>query len=169
MGKQKGKKRTSHIVVDSSSDTDEFLPRVNVTKKKRLGDESSSVDLSTIKDDIHALRQDMQCLFQIDKRMKIPAALHHKLSVAFKCSICQLSPIIPPVIFARCCKSIVGCQVCVDTWYRGEDGISKKCPLCGVDRALPETMRLHGLDDFLQSIQPILSDPQAACDHATPE
>ena len=171
-GKGKGKKRSSHIVVGSSSDTDDFLPHINVTKKRRVGDESSSENLSIIKDDIHALREDMQRLFQIEKRMKFPAALYNKLSVTFKCSICQLSPIIPPVIFARCCKSIVGCQVCVDTWYRGEDGISKKCPLCGVDRALPETMRLHGLDDFLQSIQPILTEPQATCDNesnTTPE
>ena len=50
--------------------------------------------------------------------------------------------------------------------------ISAKCPLCGVDRALSETMRLHGLDDFLQSIQPILTEPQTTCDNesnATPE
>ena len=86
--------------------------------------------------------------------MKIPTALHRK------CNICQHSPITPPVIFARCCKSIIGCQSCVDTWYRGDSGISKKCPLCGTERALPETMRLHGLDDFLQGIQPILTQPQ---------
>ena len=91
--------------------------------------------------------------------MKIPAALHRKLSDAFKCNICQHSPI-TIILFARCCKSIVGCQSRVDTWYRGDSGISKKCPLCGTDRALPETMRLHGLDDFLQAIQPILTQPQ---------
>ena len=42
----------------------------------------------------------------------------------------------PPVIFARCCKIILGCQSCVDSWYRGEDVQERKhsipgklCPL----------------------------------------
>ena len=106
-------------------------------------------ELTTIKDEIQAIHQDMQCLFQIDKRMKIPTALYQKLAEAFKCNICHRAPIAPPVIFARCCKAIVGCQICVDTWFTGDEGISKKYPLCGTDRALPDTMRLHGLDDFL--------------------
>ena len=53
----------------------------------------------------------------------------------------------------------------MDTWYRGDSGISKICPLCGTDRALPETMRIHGLDDFLQAIQPILSQPKDIHSH----
>ena len=75
----------------------------------------------------------------------------------------KLPCIVPPVIFAQCCKSIIGCQICIDTWYRGDDGITQKCPLCGTGHALPETMRQHGLDDFLHAIKPILGDPQAAC------
>ena len=163
--KRKSKKRPSHTINESSSDTDDFLPRANLTKKKCLGDGPSGGDWLSIRDDISAIRQDIQWLYQIDKRMKIPTALYRKLSDAFKCNICQHAPITPPVIFARCCKSIIGCQTCVDTWYRGDSGISKKCPLCGTDRALPETMRLHGLDDFLQAIQPILSQPQDTHSH----
>lgn len=34
--------------------------------------------------------------------------------------------------------------------------MNKPCPLCGTARALPDTMRLHGLDDFLVSIEPLL-------------
>ena len=129
---------------------------MDVTKKKRqCGGSGASSSNATIKDKIHAIRQDMQCFHQIDKRMKIPTSLYRALSDTFKCKICQRAP-----IFARCCKSVLGCQGCVDTWYKGEDGISKKCPLCGTDRALPESMRLHGLDDFLIAIQPLLCEPQ---------
>ena len=39
--------------------------------------------------------------------------------------------------------------------HPSEEGINKPCPLCGTPRALPETMRLHGLDDFLTAIQPL--------------
>lgn len=131
----------------------------NMSKKIRHSDGVSASDISAIKEDIHVIRQDMQCLYQIDRSMKIPAALYRKLSETFKCNICHHAPITPPVIFARCCKAIVGCQKRVDTWFMGDDGITKKCPLCGTDRALPDTMRLHGLDDFLLAIQPLLSDP----------
>ena len=162
--KGKGKKRKqSHIVIDSSSDTDDFLPSIDMSKKMRRSlpsDGASCSEMTTIKDEIQAICQDMQCLFQIDKRMKIPTALYQKLSETFKCNICHRAPIAPPVIFARCCKAIVGCQTCVDTWFMGDEGISKKCPLCGTDRALPDTMRLHGLDDFLLAIKPILVNPQ---------
>ena len=145
--------------MSDTSDTDDFLSSLPTPppKKFRAGESSSKVD---IKEEFRALRQDMQYLHKIGKDLKVPAALQRKLSETFKCNICQHSPISPPVIFARCCKSVVGCQTCVDQWYRGEDGISKKCPLCGTDRALPETMRLHGLDDFLVSIAPLLGDPQ---------
>ena len=153
--KRKGKKRPATYAIESNSDTDDFI-----TATKKSYAYAASDHLQAIKDDISAIRQDIQCLYQIDKRMKVPTALYRKLSDAFKCNICQHAPITPPVIFARCCKSIIGCQTCVDTWYRGDSGIGKKCPLCGTDRALPETMRLHGLDDFLQAIQPILSQPQ---------
>ena len=128
-------------------------------KKCRCG-RPIACDLSTIKEEVHAMHQDIQCFFQLDKHTKIPTPLYHKLCDTFKCNICRNSPIIPPVIFARCCKSIVGCQTCVDTWYRGDSGITKKCPLCGTDRALPETIRLHGLDDFLEALQPLLNESE---------
>ena len=92
----------------------------------------------------------------------MPAALYHQLLHTFKCNICQRAPITPPVIVAQCCKSVVGCQSCIDEWYRGDGGIAKKCPLCATDRGLPETMRLHGLDDFLKAIAPIVSDPEVS-------
>ena len=57
---------------------------------------------------------------------------------------------------------MIGCQECVDTWYRGEDAIEKKCPLCGTDRAFSKTMRMHQLDDFLEAIKPLVSDPQGS-------
>ena len=40
--------------------------------------------------------------------LKVPAVLHRKLSETFKCNI----PAFRPVIFARCCKSIVVCRAC---------------------------------------------------------
>ena len=36
----------------------------------------------------------------------------------------------------------------------------KSCPLCDTERALPETMRLHGIDNFLKAIKPIIREPE---------
>ena len=108
------------------------------------------------------MQDQLRRIFTIDRRMKIPVALQSLLMDSFKCHICQTAPICPPVIFARCCKSIIGCETCVDTWYCGEDGISRNCPRCRTERALPETMRLLGLDDFLKAIKPLVDEPQSS-------
>lgn len=112
------------------------------------------------KDGNHVIHQDMQCLHQIDKHMKIPAALYHQLSEAFMTSATFVS--MPPSFPQQFLQDVamVSCQTCVDTWFLGDDGITKKYPLSGTDKALPDTMHLHGLDDFVLAIKPLHSDPQ---------
>ncbi|MDA8002664.1 MAG: RING finger protein [Alphaproteobacteria bacterium] len=72
---------------------------------------------------------------------------------AFRCKICHTAPCIPPVILARCCTNIVGCQTCVDQWFTGADGLSKNCPICQQARGYAQTARLHGLDDFIEEVR----------------
>ena len=112
--------------------------------------------ISSIKSDIQLMREDIQLLYKINRKCRISAALYKALQSTFRCRICKNSPIVPQVIFEQCCKSIIGCQGCADRWYRGDE--SKPCPLCGTPRALPDTMRLHGLDEFLLAIEPLLND-----------
>ena len=66
-------------------------------------------------------------------------------------------------IFARCCKVIIGCQQCVDEWYKGDEGISKTCPLCQGDRGCSDTSKILGLDEFLITLAKITgpSQPQS--------
>ncbi len=85
--------------------------------------------------------------------MHIPIAIRSILNDTFKCVICQESPMKPPVIFAKCCKSILGCQSCVDTWYQGEEMQTRTCPKCRGDRAYVETCKLNGLDEFLEALR----------------
>ena len=143
----KGRKHPPEEASTSDSEED-FIP----AKKRTI-----SSGLASLTKEVSLVRKELQHLFEINRLTKIPVALHCKLSDTFKCHICQC-PIAPPVIFARCCKNILGCSSCVDTWYGGEDGMSKSCPLCRTERALPETTRLHGLDDFLSAVQPLLTD-----------
>ena len=65
---------------------------------------------------------------------------------------------VPPIIFAKCCKTLLGCQTCVDTWYRGEQGQARACPKCRGERAYVETCRIVGLDDFMVKIAPLLQE-----------
>ena len=85
--------------------------------------------------------------------------LLEQLKEGFTCQICR-STIVPPVIFACCCKSIIGCQVCIDQWYQGVDGMARSFPICRFERAFTETTVLHGLNDFFETITPLLGSSQ---------
>ena len=146
---------TSLLIVILTVRATFFLER---TQKNSCAVAASEVN--SLKKEVTAMRDELHSIFKIDSGMKIPVALQAILHDTFKCHICQTAPLCPPVIFARCCKSIIGCETCIDTWYRGEDGISRNCPRCSTERALPDTMRFHGLDDFLKVITPLIEDPQ---------
>lgn len=69
-----------------------------------------------------------------------------------KCTICMAVPIKPPIIITKCCKNMLGCEACVNTWFSGPDALTKPCPLCKSERGYNETMVLRGLDAFLTEI-----------------
>ena len=97
-------------------------------------------------------------VFELTSVMQIPLGLRRLLYDTFRCSICRSTPMKAPITFARCCKTIIGCQVCVDTWYRGEEGQQRTRPNCREARAYVDTCKINGLDDFLRAIAPLLED-----------
>ena len=100
-------------------------------------------------------------IFKLTKDTKVPLALKQLLSDSFSCKICHAAPMKPPIIFALCCKSIIGCQKCVDVWYSSEEKeamLSKSCPACRGDRGYSQTVRLLGFDDLLEGIQPMFTE-----------
>ena len=66
----------------------------------------------------------------------------------------------PPVVVAKCCKSILGCESCTNNWYSGPDAMTKTCPLCRAERGFTETMILNGLHDFLRILSEVFSRQQ---------
>ena len=140
----------SIISIPSSDSEEEFTP---LTRRKRTAEEAKLFILSN---DIREMKESMSKVFRLTSSMLIPLGLRSLLYDTFKCSICQSTPMTPPIIFAKCCKNILGCQQCVDTWYRGEQGQSRTCPRCRSDRAYVETCKVNGLDDFLTGIAPLL-------------
>ena len=125
----------------SSSDSDCAIP-----KAKRKTD---------ISRDIRSIKSSLCTLFAVEKTMRVPLALRSLLVENFRCSICH-DIIRPPAIYSRCCKYLIGCEVCIDRWYEGDGGRNKTCPRCRSERAFAETSRVNGIDDFLASVKDIL-------------
>ena len=117
------------------------------------------------------MQNEMKAVFTLSKGTRLPPGLYLQLRKTFKCQICHSSPIKPPVIFTRCCKNILGCDVCVDRWYGGEDGRAKTSPLCRSERGFSEIGRLHGLDEFLETTKPLMDtdDNPVSCKNGDPQ
>ena len=105
-----------------------------------------------MKDDIQLIKN-----FTRDATTKLPLALQVAMQEAFRCTICHSVPIREPIMVAKCCKSIIGCEECTDKWYSGDNGLTKRCPLCRADRGFAEIMRLNGLAGFLQAMSDVFS------------
>ena len=157
----KDKKRMSSVINISSSSSDEDMITPLVKRKHT----AEIVKLSNISSDLRRVQNSVDKIFTLTAGMSVPIGLRSVLYDTFKCSICRSTPMIPPRIFAKCCKSILGCQQCVDTWYRGEQGQARTCPRCRSDRAYVETCKLNGLDDFLTAISPLLESTADDNDH----
>ena len=87
-----------------------------------------SIKLQRIQDDIKEMEVELSKVFLLTSTMQVPIGLRRLLYDTFQCGICRSTPMKPPIIFARCCKSILGCQSCVDTWYRGDEGAAAYLP-----------------------------------------
>ena len=103
----------------------------------------------------------MSKLFEVNRHMPIPMGLSAVLYETFKCAVCLLNPIAPPLIIGKCCKRIIGCQRCIDRWYLSstEDAAMKSCPLCHGDRGFADSMILLGIDELLITLKNLQLPP----------
>lgn len=116
-------------------------------------------------------------VLDVNPHLPLPLGISTLLYETFKCSICLISPLVPPVIVSACCGHIVGCQKCTDSWYKDGDTLMKPCPLCGRERGYNNSLLLYGVNDLLLAIAgmaspsgsqpvrtPIVPAPPAALD-----
>ena len=87
----------------------------------------------------------------------MPKAFKEALEYAFKCKICQSVPFKAPIILARCCSNIIGCQTCVDMWFSGPNALNKNCPICQQERGYAHTSTLHGLDEIAAEVEKLFT------------
>ena len=165
MKDSKRRSTAKDVIHVSSSDSDDDLVKPLIRRKRT----AEAAKLAVMSTDIKEMKESVSKIFRLTNSMSIPLGLRQLLYDTFKCSICQLTPMVPPVIFAKCCKTVLGCQQCVDTWYRGEEGQSRTCPKCRSDRAYVETCRVNGLDDLLTGITPLLEGAPPADDEEDDE
>ena len=135
---------SSKQIILSDTDDDDFQP-----KKKRLRADDA---LTSMQQDISEIKDNIVEIMSLSISSHIPIALRHIIRDSFRCKICLCVPMKPPVIVSKCCKTLLGCDSCVNKWFCGEDALTKSCPACRAVRGYNETMLLHGIDDFLKEI-----------------
>ena len=119
------------------------------SKRKRYDDDDDDDPSHKMLCQLSNIDKKLTKIMEVTPNLNLPIGFISLLHESFTCCVCKVSPMIPPIIFARCCKSILGCQRCIDRWYRGEPGIEKRCPLCRGERGLADTTVILGLDNFL--------------------
>ena len=137
-----GDSKKRALIVDSNEEDVEPIKKPKVEEKLSLVLE----ELATIKDSLDEVTS-------LTKDTRISLGLKRAIRDTFKCLICHRVPIVPPVIVTKCCKTILGCSTCVNTWYSGEDALTKTCPACRSERGYNETMLLRSLDGFLKDVR----------------
>lgn len=111
--------------------------------------------LDLLMDDMDSIKESIHSIFSLTKDSKIPMGLKKVMKETFKCAICMATPCRPPLIVTKCCKRLLGCESCANTWFCGEEAPSKSCPLCKAERAYTETMLLRGFDDLLKELSKV--------------
>lgn len=125
-GKSRKRKSYSEMVI-LDSDTDEpTSKRVKNDISIKLVHIQSKVD--DMKEDIDTMKEAIQDILHLNERSKVPIALQRSIRNAFQCKICLCIPIHPPAIMSKCCKTIIGCEICVNEWYSGHEALTKTCP-----------------------------------------
>ena len=134
-------KKSSPVILDDSDE--ELAPK----KRSKF-----TSDLEEMKEDIACIAAVVRDIKELDKTSTVPLAMKKLITDAFKCKLCLHAPMRIPPIFTRCCRTLLGCEHCVNGWYSGTDALTKTCPVCRAERGYSEAMVLRGLDDFLTGI-----------------
>ncbi len=74
-------------------------------KKRRC---SNADEDSLLTEKLNSLDSKVSKILKVAPYYKVPLGLLAQLHDTFKCNICKSSPLIPPGIFARCCKQFLG-------------------------------------------------------------
>ena len=117
---------------DGSGD-DEWTPR----SAKRLKKEFT--------EGIKKMKEEMVTLMS---SRPLPYSIMEQLTGIMKCCICQVVPVRPPLVISSCCKSIVGCEQCVQQLIDNQE--NSNCPLCRCTEFA--VTRVNGFDGLISAM-----------------
>ena len=141
--------------MDITDDSDEeFIP-----KKRR---DCKNGDYPLVISGITEIKSMVSDILQVNEMMSLPIGVVKLVRDAFMCKICRVTPMDPPIIATKCCNSLIGCEVCVNAWYDGADGLSKKCPHCNEPRGYANTFQFKGMDEFLAGMRNLIRHEEGA-------
>lgn len=143
------RKATYTSCFEVSDDSDE-----DFTSKNPRG--FNQRDIQFVNSEISEIKSMVSDILQVNQILSLPLGVVKLLRDAFMCKICHVTPMKPPVIATRCCSSLLGCEVCVNTWYDGAEGLSKKCPYCNEPRGYAFTFQFKGMDEFLVGVRDLV-------------
>lgn len=149
-------KPRKRITFEDSDDDDDFEP-LHTSSKKRRTEAVSEDKLDLVIDELGSIKSTLSNMMTLNENSAVPLGLRSIIANTFKCTICHSVPIKPPVITTKCCKTILGCEDCVNTWYSGDEALTKTCPSCRAERDYNETLLLRGLDEFLNQVSKVMA------------
>lgn len=126
------RKATYTSCFEVSDDSDE-----DFTSKKPRG--FNQRDIQFVNSEISEIKSMVSDILQVNQILSLPLGVVKLLRDAFMCKICHVTPMKPPVIATRCCSSLLGCEVCVNTWYDGLKVLVRNAHIA----MNPEDMHLH--------------------------
>ena len=146
------RRRSAGNYINTSDDESDDDGGMSGSTRKRVKLDDT---LEAIGQDVSAIRETITEMMTLTADCSMPLGLKRVVNDTFKCYICHVIPVKPPIIVTKCCKNMLGCQECVNTWYSGPDAMLKTCPICRAERGCNETMVLRGLTEFLENIRKI--------------
>lgn len=76
------------------------------------------------------MKEVIKDFLHLNEKSRLPMGLR-LIRDAFQCKVCLSIPINPPpVIMSKCCKTVIGCERCVNAWYSSPEALTKTCPSC---------------------------------------
>ena len=96
------------LTIDSDSDEPSLI---SVTKKSK---NDLDMRLERIESNVEDVSQEIDVVkdvLHLNEGLKFHS--HRLLRDTFQCKICLRTPLNPPVIMSKCCKTIIGCEACV--------------------------------------------------------
>lgn len=141
-------RRKREAYSDDSEDDSGFLVASRSSKKAK---EKRDERIDSLVKGMEEVQSTLTNIMAVTKDIRLPLGLKKVLQDSFKCCICcTQTPLRPPVIVTKFCKTVLGCSECANKWFSGPDALTKTCPKCRAERGYNETMVLRGLDTFLE-------------------